>query len=143
MECPDIYSGRAAYFRSEPSKIVREYPNVDLSLEKLCRGMMPNHTAMYINKSVFERVGLYSESFRIAGDFEFLFRFCSACSPTVQADSKIISLMQTGGASTGGIRSMITLNREMIKITRIYGFNLSIWKLLLKYLEKISELRVL
>ena len=37
-------------------------------------GFMPAHTATFIRQTVFEKCGLYDDTFKSAGDFEFLLR---------------------------------------------------------------------
>ena len=39
------------------------------------KGWMPAHPTFYCRRSVYEKLGLYDDSFKIAGDFELMLRF--------------------------------------------------------------------
>ena len=142
-QLPDLYSGRAAYFNKDVSQITRIYPNVKFSRSNLEAAMMPNHTALYVRATLYDKVGLYSEQFQIASDFDFLCRLMKHGEVSVVEDTEILSLMQVGGASTAGLKSMITLNLEVLNIAKFYDLKLSVWTIIKKYCKKVCELKIL
>lgn len=76
-------------------------------------GLMPPHPAVFVRKSAYSRVGFYKLSYKIAADFDFLIRLMSVDGAKYQLAHRSWVRMRTGGASTNGLKSLITITREM------------------------------
>ena len=68
-------------------------------LSKSLATMWICHQGMFHHRSLFERVGVYDETFRIAGDYELLLRYVKSSEP-IFVPEIIISAWQQGGIST-------------------------------------------
>ena len=105
------------------------------------KGLMPAHPSMFIKKHIYIKHGLFNIDYKIAGDFEWLCR--------ISKDQEISSYkvgdnfvkMQYGGASTNGLKSLYFLNKEVRKALCFNNIKSSYFKLLFKYLKKISEFK--
>lgn len=101
---------------------VREVGAVGFSPWMLRFGFMPPHPAIFIRKSTYDRVGNYKIDYKIAADFEFLIRLLLINSARYKVVNKLWVRMRTGGASTSGWRSMLTITHEMLRGLRENGF---------------------
>lgn len=81
-------------------------------------GLMPPHPAVFIRKSAYERVGLYKQGYKIAADFDFLIRLLLIDGAKYKITHKTLVRMRTGGTSTSGLKSVITITQEMKRSLR-------------------------
>lgn len=137
----DALMGDVGYFHEQsPRHIVRRYRSDRFTPERLSWGWMPAHPALFLNKRVVQRVGKFRTDFRIAGDFEFIVRTFHGYALRYEHIPEMLVLMQTGGASTGGWRSKMLLNREVLRACRENGVQTHMLKILSKYPAKLLEL---
>lgn len=72
---PDLVYANGQYVSKEDTKNVkRVYKAKPYKHWTLYYGWVPLHTTMYIKKEIFERYGLYDESYYIASDYEYTLR---------------------------------------------------------------------
>ncbi|WP_237273284.1 glycosyltransferase, partial [Sulfitobacter sp. M220] len=135
-----VYADAGFFAPGQPNRITRRYSSGRFSASRIRNGWMPAHTTMYARRRVFEQYGNYSGEFKIAADFEFIARTFSSGAIKSLYIPDIWMMMQTGGASTGGLKSKLVLNREVLKACRMNGIPTSYARLLSKYPEKLLEL---
>jgi len=80
------------------------------------------HSATFYRRPVFNDRGKFDESFRIAGDFEFLLREFRYSKPLFIPDL-VTTGMQHGGVSSNAANSLLVL-REMRIAQKRYGFTI-------------------
>ena len=80
-------------------KVVRRWKSNRFESSSLDYGWMLPHTGLMVSKSVFVDIGKFDETFKIAGDYEFLLRFLSKY-PNVHYLDVDITEMLIGGVST-------------------------------------------
>ena len=73
------------------------------------KGWMPAHPTFYCRRSVYEKLGLYDDSFKIAGDFELMLRFLEKHSIRSKYIPKTLVNMKVGGASNYGLKSKLNI----------------------------------
>lgn len=136
----DVLIGDVSFFHERsPSKVTRRYRSDRFHPGRLSWGWMPAHPAMFITQKTVKRVGKFETNYRIAGDFEFIIRVFSDQSLKYTHISEVLVNMQTGGVSTRGIKSTITLNKEVLRACRQNRIKTNIFKILLKYPIKFLE----
>ena len=100
---------------------------------------MPAHPTFFTYRENFEKFGYYKIDYKIAADFELLTRFLKSS----QLSSKYIPIdfmkMRTGGKSTSGITSTLTLNKEIVRACKENGIYTNMLMLSMKYFIKIFE----
>jgi hypothetical protein len=101
---------------------------------------MPAHPALFLKRSVIDRVGLFNTTYKIAGDYEFIIRAFYGHTLRYAHVPKVLVRMQTGGVSTDGWRAKARLNKEVLRACRENGVRTNIFKILSKYPMKILEL---
>ena len=76
------------------------------------KGWMPAHPTFYCTRSVYEKLGLYDDSFKIAGDFELMLRFLEKHNIRSKYIHKTLVNMKVGGASNNGLKSKLDILKE-------------------------------
>jgi len=135
-----VYADAGFFSPGQPGRVTRRYNSGRFNSSRIRNGWMPAHTTMYARRRVFEKYGNYRDEFRIAADFEFIARTFGSGEIKSLYIPNIWMMMQTGGASTGGLKSKLLLNREVLKACRMNDIPTSYARLLSKYPEKILEL---
>jgi hypothetical protein len=120
--------------------VVRYYSSEKFKSSKLRFGWMPPHPATFIRKSVYDKYGLYKLGYKISADYEMFVRLLMVAKLSFSRIDKIIVRMRSGGASTDGIQSSITLNKEIVKACRENGVYTNLFIVLLKMPFKLLEL---
>lgn len=122
-----------------PDKVVRYYSSRPFRPMWLRFGFMPAHPSFYARREVFEKYGLYSLDYKLAADYDMMVRlFCKHHIKTKYIKLDFVT-MRTGGASTSGIRSRMTLVNEDVKACRAYGVYTNRLMISMKYLYKVFE----
>ena len=103
---------------------------------------MPAHPALFLRRQVYERFGLFRTDYRIAGDFEYCARIFHEKRLVYRNLPETLVRMRVGGISTGGWRSTLLLNREVLRACRENGIHTNILKISSKYPAKLLEFLV-
>ncbi len=135
-----IFFGNVVYFKKTNfSKVTRYYSSLNISKRSFAYGNMPPHTGSFYRREIFNRYGPYNSEFKIAGDFEHLFRLIYICNLKFKNLNFITTRMRAGGLSGRNINSFITINREILKTFQIYKKRTNLFKILLRVPPKISQ----
>lgn len=109
-------------------KVVRNWIGGAYRVWKVRHGWLPLHPTCYIRREAIEKRGLYNETFKIAADSDFLFRYLLGGDMTVTYLDEYIVRMRMGGLSTdSGKRKLMW--REDIRMYRSHGMNPTLTKL--------------
>ena len=137
----DIVYGDAAFFlENNTDRIVRNYISGPLTKKRLAWGFMPAHPSIFIKKNIYESIGNFKTSYKIAADYEFLCRLISKNDfKSYYLNKKLVS-MQIGGVSTSGIKSTILLNKEVKRACKENKIYTNYLMLMSKYPSKILGL---
>ncbi len=120
-------------------KIVRHYSSKTWTPSKFAKGYMPAHPAFYCKKELFEKYGLYKLHYKIAADYELLIRFLYTHKVSYKYIQETIVMMRTGGTSNENLKSRYILNQEIVRACAENGIKTSMFKLSLKYGNKVFE----
>ena len=103
-------------------KVVRNWIGGTYRLWKVRHGWLPLHPTCYIRRDVMERKGLYNESYKIAADSDFLFRYLLGGELSVTYLKEYIVRMRMGGLSTDSARRK-QMWKEDIRLYQSHGVN--------------------
>lgn len=123
-------------------KTVRYYSSARFTPARFRYGFMPAHPTFYTYKSNFENYGYYKLGYKIAADYELLIRFLYTHRIPVKYLPVDFMKMRTGGVSTSGLKSTVTLNREIVRACKENGLWTCVPLLYLKYFVKVKELLI-
>jgi hypothetical protein len=82
---------------------------------------------------------LYKLDYTIAADYELLIRFLHTNKLRFKYIPEILVYMRTGGVSNQSVKSRYILNKEIIKACAENGIRTSMFRLSLKYFNKVFE----
>ena len=135
-----IFFGSVVYFKNKNfDKIIRDYSIKNFSKKNLYFGNMPPHTGSFYKKEIFLKYGYYNKNFKIAGDFEHIFRLIFQKNLKYIKLNFIVTRMKTGGLSSKNLNSFLTINKEIIKSFKIYNQDVSLFRILLRIFPKITQ----
>lgn len=138
----DAVYGNVFYVNPDNTDVVvRKYSSAIIGPALFRWGFMPAHATFYCKRELFDKFGNYKLGFRIAADFELLMRYMYVHNIKTHFIPEYLVTMRTGGISTQGLKSRITLNKEIIKACKMNGVHTNLFLLSFKYLIKIFELR--
>ena len=103
-------------------------------------GFMPAHPTFYCKRNLFFKYGKYNTNYKIAADFELLFRFMYKYKLKYEYLNFIFVKMLTGGKSNSGFQSMVTINAETKIAIESNGYKSFYIFFLFKYFFKIFDL---
>ncbi len=140
MDDLDAAYGDVEYFRgSDVDRPIRRYRSARFRPDLIAHGWMPAHPTLFLRRGVYKRFGTFRTDYRIAGDFEFVARIFRSDSLRYAYLPEILVRMRMGGASTGGIRNTILLNREVLRACRENDIPTNMLKIMSKYPMKLME----
>ncbi|NJD31277.1 MAG: glycosyltransferase [Gammaproteobacteria bacterium] len=122
-----------------PGTVVRRYSSQRFSAKRLRFGWMPAHPSLFLKRRLFEQFGGFDASYRIAGDFELVARLFGRERIGFEYLPRVFVRMHTGGASTRGIRSTLTINREILRACRQNGIPTNMALLWTRFPAKLME----
>lgn len=109
-------------------KVIRNWIGGEYRTWKVRHGWLPLHPTCYIRRNVIQKRGLYNETYKIAADSDFLFRYLLSGDITVTYMNEYIVRMRMGGLSTD-IKKRKQMWQEDIRMYRSHGMNPTITKL--------------
>lgn len=124
---------------AHPKRPIRRYRSDRFRPDRIAWGWMPAHPALFLRRGVYERFGGFRTDYRIAGDFELIARIFHDGTLKYRHVPDVWVRMRTGGISTGGWRSSVLLNREVLRACRENHIPTSLLKILSKYPAKLLE----
>jgi len=134
----DAVYGDLVYVRKDdPSRIVRTWKAGSYTPSRLARGWMPPHPTFYARRSVYERLGKFDTSFRIAADYDCMLRFLKA-GIRVAYIPHLQVRMRVGGASNKSLANIIKKSSEDFRALRKNDVN-AVVALVCKNLRKVPQ----
>ena len=134
-----IFFGDVVYFRKKISKISRFYPGSKFEVIDIKNGIIPPHTASFINKEIYNRFGNYKTNYTIASDFEFFLRILFIHKLRFFKCNEIFTRMKTGGLSGKNMFSYLVSTKEIIKSFKENKINFNYLKIISRFPLKIMQ----
>jgi glycosyltransferase len=125
--------------KNDTSRVIRYWKSCPFKLSLLKQGWMPPHPTFFVRREVYERLGLFNTTFRIAADYELMVRFLGKNGITTRFIPEVLLKMRVGGASNRSIKNIIAKSSEDYRIMRMHGIG-GIVTLLRKNLSKTPQL---
>ena len=143
MRVPGVdacYGDLAFVDQDNLSRVIR-YWRPGAHLKGACaRGWVPPHPTFYARRRAYEQHGGFDLAFPMAGDFEMGLRLLDVAGLNAVYIPALLVRMRTGGASNGGLSSVIRNNRETSRACVKHGFPGGVKFLASRFLYKVPEL---
>lgn len=120
---------------SDPSRIIRHWRSADFNMKRLMRGWMPPHPSLFLRRSVFDRLGLYDTTYKIASDYEAILRYFGKGNIQSIYLPEVLVKMRVGGESNRNLGRIIQKSREdyrALRSNKMGGLTTVAWKNLSK-----------
>ncbi len=102
-------------------------------------GEVPPHPALFIRRAIYKKAGGYNLRFRIAADYEFMFRCFNVHRFSVVHLNKFLVRMRLGGASNGTLKNIYRGNREIMQAWSVNGYSFPLQLLLIRPVKKLFQ----
>lgn len=119
----------------------RVWKSSDFKIKNLKFGWMPPHPTMFIKRDLINQIGSYNTSFKISGDYDFIWRLYKKKSIKSFYLPRYITRMQLGGISNGSLKNLILKYKEDYKIVK-QNTRFPLLCLFLKNISKIHQIFV-
>lgn len=86
--------------------------------ENRYRGAFAPHPSMFVPRRVYERIGVYDTSFRLLGDYDFMYRAVNHCGVDVIYVPEPVAFYREGGLSD---RNIVACLRDELRVKLRYG----------------------
>lgn len=127
--------GDLVYIKQDDIKqTVRFWKSRDYKDGLFKSGWMPAHPTFFVRKNVYERLGGFKLDYKIAADFELLFRFIEQNKIKTKYIPKVMVKMRLGGTTNKSFKNILIQNREIVNTLRSYYPDFSILKFILNKL---------
>ena len=134
----DIVYGNLDYVNQE-GKVIRNWISKPYEKGLVKKAWMPAHPSFYCKKEVYDRLGGYNDSFKIAGDFELCLRFLEMNNiPSFYLNKKIVKML-VGGISNSGLKSKLTIFKEELRAFKINNISVNPVLFFLYKLKKVKQ----
>jgi glycosyltransferase involved in cell wall biosynthesis len=131
----DACYGDLVYVSQEnTNNIVRYWKSRNYVSGLFKSGWMPAHPTFFVRKGVYERLGSFDLNYKIAADFEILFRFIEQYKITTKYIPKVLVIMRLGGTTNKNLSNIFRQNKEIITILNNCYVDFSIVKFVFRKL---------
>ena len=134
----DIVYGNLDYVNEE-SKVIRNWISRPYEKGLLKKAWKTAHPGFYCKKEVYDRLGGYNDSFKIAGDFELCIRFLEINQvPSFYLNKKLVKML-VGGISNSGLKSKWIIFKEDLRAFKINNISVNPVLFFLYKLKKLKQ----
>jgi len=135
----DVVYGDLLYVsKTNVQQKVRYWRAGAFSRAELGKGWMPPHPTMYVRRALYERIGGFDESYRIAADYDCVLRVFKRENLRAAYIPEVLVKMRVGGISNGSLTSIVRKSAEDYRALRRNGVGGAL-TLLVKNLRKIRQ----
>ncbi|MFA5878949.1 MAG: glycosyltransferase family 2 protein [Candidatus Margulisiibacteriota bacterium] len=110
-----LYGNIIYVARDNINKITRKWKSKTFKSGLFEKSWTPAHLTFYAKKECFENYGVYRTDFKIASDVELMYRFLEKHKIKNYYFPRIMVKMRDNGISNKGIKSTVTITKEMKK----------------------------
>lgn len=117
-EVEAVFSDLDYVAREDTSRIIRHWNTGPFHPDRLKAGWMPAHPTLYLRRGVYDRIGGFDDSFRIAADYDFILRYFSQIEAKTVYIPEVLYKMRMGGESNRNLGRIIQKMREDYRAIR-------------------------
>ncbi len=111
--------------RDAPERVIRYWKSSPYKKGMYQKGWQLPHFASFVRKSVFERVGYFDTSFRIAADYDFFLRVLEIGGTKSVYVPEVFLKMRAGGQSNRSVKNIIEGNKDCYRAWAKNGYKMN------------------
>lgn len=126
-----VYGDLVYVSKAEPDRVIRYWKSGAYEQGKLKGGWMPPHPTYYARRHIYERLGGFDTSFRIAADYDCMLRHLYGGGIACHYIPEVLVKMRVGGASNRSISNILRKSAEdyrAIRRNHVGGVGALLWK---------------
>jgi len=100
---------------------------------------VPPHPTLFLRKEVYDLVGNFNLDYKLAADYEFMFRLFKLNNLKSLYINTFFVKMRTGGATSKNIKNVLIQNIEIYKCWKSFGFKFPYFFFINKLLNRTSQ----
>jgi glycosyltransferase involved in cell wall biosynthesis len=89
------------------------------------KGWCPPHPTFFVRREIYERLGGFDLSYRIAADVELMMRFLEKHAIRAHYIPEVLVKMRMGGTTNRNLSNIILQNREILRALKLHGLRVS------------------
>ena len=117
-EIDAVYGDLDYISASDTNRVIRSWTSGDYTRAKLKWGWMPPHPTLFLRISVFQDLGYYDTSYRIAADYDAILRYFGTGNIRPAYIPEVLIKMRVGGESNRSLSKVIRKSREDYRALR-------------------------
>lgn len=112
----DMVYGDLLYVKQDDvDKIVRKWISTPYYKGFFEHGNVPPHPALFLRKQVYQNAGLFNLEYKLAADYEFMFRIFNKFQFKSFYLNSVLVKMRLGGATNKSFKNIFDGNREILQ----------------------------
>jgi glycosyltransferase len=131
--------GDLVYFTDDPNKIIRIWRSSDYKEGLFEKGWVPPHPTFFVKKEVYEKYGYFRLDFKVASDYELMFRFLKKYKIKGKYIPKVLVKMRAGG-NANKLKNIIKGNLECIRAWKVNGFKMPFYTPIFRFFRRLPQL---
>lgn len=102
---------------------------------------LPPHAGILVTRNVYSKIGKFRTHYNIAGDFDWMLRLLFSSNISFSFSNEITYTQKSGGVSNSGLTSEIIKFKEDVQVLKSLGLKFPIYKVFLKKINKLYQLK--
>lgn len=137
----DVCFGDLQYVDRHNPQLVRRHWEAGVFVPgRFASGWAPPHPTFFVRRSVFNEVGGFDTTYRLAADNDLMMRILECRGHISYYLPEVMIKMRNGGQTNKSLRNIIRGNREILSALNANGISVNVWSYALKKLAlKISH----
>lgn len=116
-----VYADLEYVAKNDTNKVIRKWISGNYQRNKLCHGWMPPHPTFFMKRELYQKLGLFDLSLKIAADYDSLLRYLWSNQVQAVYLPRVVTKMRVGGASNRSVRNIIEKTKEDIQALKNNG----------------------
>ncbi len=112
----------------DTSIIVRYWKSQDFQKGSFAKGWAPPHPTFFVRRAVYERLGGFDLSYKIAADVELMMRFLEVHQIKAKHIPEVFVKMRLGGTTNKSFSNIWKQNKEVLRALKSHGLQGSLLK---------------
>lgn len=136
----DILYGNLNYVKNLNTKaIVRKWVSKPYYNGFFEHGNVPPHPALFLRSNVYKKVGLFNLEYKLAADYEFMFRVFKKHNFKSKYVNRLTVKMRLGGATNKSFENILNGNKEILKAWKNNGLKPPITLMFLRFVKRLVQ----